>query len=462
MMAIRAGVVAAMAVGACDGGNSPPAEDPRQVVVEMRAAPIRDLDLLFVIDDSNGMLERQIVLQEAFPSLLRRLQGLLVVTPNLHIGVVSTDMGTKASESPVPAPAIGQPGMNGCSGTGKGGALQINQATVTGRFLVDVALPDGGRMTNYADSLEVAFSKLVSAGAAGCGFEQPLAAMRAALDNHPMNAGFLRPEAVLGVVFLADEDDCSVKSTALFGPESPQLGPLASFRCTRFGVTCEVDGATPDAMGQPGTKGECGASPSSVHVDEIEPFRAFLAGLKTDPRHVVVGGFFGPAESVSVELSPPPGGGEPVPRLANACSNMSPTGIQVAHPGVRLQDFVDDFPDRSASATVCQNDYKGGLSQIGDLLRKAMGDSCVLDRLEDVEPETLGVQVDCVVEDLLGGTATAIKSCDTSKGALPCWELREGNTRCATQPPPNFQLAVQREGEPDPATVTRMRCRVER
>jgi hypothetical protein len=33
--------------------------------------------------------------------------------------------------------------------------------------------------------------------------------MCAALDNHPLNTGFLRPQAVLGVVFLTDEDDGS-------------------------------------------------------------------------------------------------------------------------------------------------------------------------------------------------------------------------------------------------------------
>jgi hypothetical protein len=317
-------------------------------------------------------------------------------------------------------------------------------------------------MMNYADSLEVAFAKLVFAGAGGCGFEQPLAAMRAALDNHPMNVGFLRDKAVLGVVFLADEDDCSAKSTALFGADSPELGPLQSFRCTRFGVTCGVDGATPDEMARPGPKGECGGNPSSALIDEIEPFRAFLAGLKAEPRHVVVGGIFGPAEQVSVELGPLPGGGSPVPRLALACSNMGPMGVEAAHPGARLQDFLDDFPDRSTSTTVCQSDYTGVMFQMGDLLRKTMGDSCVLDRLEDVEPKTPGLQTDCVVEELLGGTATAIESCDTSKGALPCWELREGNPRCATQPPPHLELAVQREAAPDPATVTRMRCRVER
>jgi hypothetical protein len=72
--------------------------------------------------------------------------------------------------------------------------------------------------------------------------------VRAALDGNPANAGFLRPGATLGVIFLTDEDDCSVRSPTLFSPANAVLGPLESFRCTRFGVTCEDGGGTPDEI----------------------------------------------------------------------------------------------------------------------------------------------------------------------------------------------------------------------
>jgi hypothetical protein len=101
--------------------------------------------------------------------------------------------------------------------------------------------------------------------------------MRAALDGHPMNAGFLRPEAMLGVVFLGDEDDCSVTSTAMF-MNSPALGPLESFRCTQFGVTCEGGGRTPDEMKQVGEKSGGGANEGSDLVDGVVAYRDFLHG----------------------------------------------------------------------------------------------------------------------------------------------------------------------------------------
>jgi hypothetical protein len=193
--------------------------NPQQGRVEYKEIPVtlnRNVDILFVIDDSPSMLDKQINLKNNFPIFVERLNALPGGLPNLHIGVITSDMGTKASEDALPGPAIGQVGQGGCSGTGKAGALQIYNAPVNGRFLTDVAEPGGGRLRNYTGTLNDAFGMMASAGAGGCGFEQPLAAMRAALDDHPANAGFLRPEAILGVFFLMDEDDCSAKSTALF------------------------------------------------------------------------------------------------------------------------------------------------------------------------------------------------------------------------------------------------------
>ena len=43
------------------------------------------------------------------------------------------------------------------------------------------------------------------------------------------------------------------------------LGALQSFRCTRFGITCEGGGTTPDAMNEAGQKTSC-------HSNEASPF----------------------------------------------------------------------------------------------------------------------------------------------------------------------------------------------
>jgi hypothetical protein len=120
-MSIRVGVAIGLAVGACGEKDKPgPDREQRQVVVELAATPIRDLDLLFVIDDSAGiMLEAQRNLAAGFPGFLERLQGIPGGLPSLHLGVITTDMGTKASGSDTPAPEIGQAGQGRCRGSGR-------------------------------------------------------------------------------------------------------------------------------------------------------------------------------------------------------------------------------------------------------------------------------------------------------------------------------------------------------
>jgi hypothetical protein len=431
----------------------------RQTVVELPVTPNRDLDLLFVIDDSPSMLDKQNNLAANFTSFLDRLQALPGGLPNLHVGVVTTDMGTKASGSPTPGPAIGQVGQGGCSGTGKGGVLQKGMAQLTGtsNFLIDIDASGGVRTRNYTGLLADTFSLMAKQGAVGCGFEQPLAAMRAALDSNPSNIGFLRPQAVLGVVFLTDEDDCSAKNTVLFGPEGPLLGALQSFRCTRFGVTCTDGGQTSEEMNTVGAKTGCGANPASDILDDVAPYRDFLRGLKSDPQRIVVTGLFGPPEPFAVELRAPPGGGAPLPSLTHSCVYTGTTGQEVADPGARLQALLDGFPDRSAFTSICQRDLSAGLGQFGLLFQRAIGTPCVGVPLQDVKPKTDGLQTDCLVEDLVGASAIEIPSCDAKPSARPCWGLETDPTGCAGGFA-GLKLVVQRSTAPDPATVTRMRC----
>jgi hypothetical protein len=458
-----------LAAGACDdgGGDGDDVPDPRQTVAELPAAPSRDLDLLFVIDDSNGMAEKQIVFASNLALLFDRLAAVPGGLPNLHIGVVSTDMGTKASDSPTPGPATGQIGQGGCSGFGKGGTLQLGVATeVTGRFVIDVEAAGGGRTRNYTGGLIDTVGQMLRLNGGGCGFEQPLAAMRASLDNHPMNTGFLRPEALLGVIFLADEDDCSAKSTQLWAPESPTLGPLQSFRCTQFGVTCAVGGQTPDEMKQAGAKGECGSNASSQIIDDVTQFRDFLVGLKGgDARRVVLGGSLGPPEPLAVELRVSPTGG--APGLAHACTYMvGSTRGDAVDPAARMRDLFSRFPDRERFTSICGPEHAPGVVQIAELLRRAIGTGCVEDRLVDTDPAAAGVQADCVVEDVVGEGETAkvtrIEACEAKPEARPCWLLEQDLARCAAAPAPHLGLVVERDEPAVPGAVTRVRCLAER
>lgn len=291
---------------------------------------------------------------------------------------------------------------------------------------------------------------MVRVGSTGCGFEQPLGAMRAALEANPENAGFVRPDATLAVILLTDEDDCSARDAVLFGPDTPD-NPQQSFRCTRFGVTCLQGGNTPDEMMEPGVKGGCGPSTGAL-LDEPSTFRDVLVELKGDPRRVVVGGIIGNPEPVEIELRAATAGGNLLPVLAPSCTFSGPDGMsgtsddQVAEPGVRVQAFLELFDDRSFAGSVCNNDLASPLGGIADRIAFAMGSPCIT---QSIDPAT------CVVEDVVGETITELPPCPAST----CWSLVTDPATC-----PGFDhvaLEVTRAAPPEAATVTRLRCAID-
>jgi hypothetical protein len=445
-------VLGALVVG-CDGGSNPGDDgddDGRETVIDAPATPNRDVDILFMIDDSPSMADKQQNLANNFPNFINTITAGTEGLPNLHLGVISSDMGTSASTG-TPGTPIGQLGQGGCAQRGKAGALTVNGAPVTEQFIVDVET-GGARQKNYTGELAQVFGQMARLGPGGCGFEQPLAAIKAALDNNPSNAGFLRPDALLAIVMLTDEDDCSAQDPGLFAAGEGTLGPQQSFRCTRFGVTCSTGGATPDAMNQVGVKTGCTASTSSDLVDDVTKFHDFITGLKADPSTILVAAIAGTVEPFQVELRAP-GGGTPVPALAHSCTFQGTNGPEVADPPVRIQSFLDQFPG-SVSSSICQADLSGGLAQIGERLRQSTGTLCITQELADVsaQPE---LQVDCIVEDLRAGDAEQIPPCDAGD-SLTCWQLEEDPTACPAAQ--NLKLVVVRDTPPALGTRTRARC----
>src|ERR1022692_2999883 len=57
----------------------------------------RNIDILFMIDDSSSMSAMQTKLQAQLPTFMNVLEGLPMV-PSLHIAVVSSDMGAPSDQ----------------------------------------------------------------------------------------------------------------------------------------------------------------------------------------------------------------------------------------------------------------------------------------------------------------------------------------------------------------------------
>ena len=75
--------------------------------------------------------------------------------------------------------------------------------------------------------------------------------MKVALDHNPANAGFVRPDAYLAVVVIADEDDCSLAKKSLFDGNAadPTYGDRVNFKCTHEGITCDSPATDLDQPG---------------------------------------------------------------------------------------------------------------------------------------------------------------------------------------------------------------------
>lgn len=438
--------------------------NPQQGRVEYKDIPVsvnRDIDILFIIDDSPSMLDKQTNLKNNFPNFINVLNTIEGGLPNVHIGVVSSDLGTKGAGDQTAGPGIGS-GPGSCSGNGKSGNL-VTSASVQGVFIQDTKNPDGTRNVNYTGTLAAAFSSLASVGAGGCGFEQHIEAAKRAVANNPANTGFVRQNAYLALIFIQDEDDCSIAHSTLLGSDTGTLGPLQSFRCNRFGHVCTGGGADSGQMNNTGVKTGCSSKDDGTYLTKVSDYITYFKSLKSDPANVIVAGIMGPAEATNgqgkgetVELRTPPGGGTMIPAVAHSCSYQGANGTEVADPSIRMLQLFDGFPNRSTFNTICQQDLSGSLTQIAQLLRTVIGSPCIEGNLADVDPNTAGDQYDCSVSDVTNfGKAnqseTVLPQCNNagtpaSSTNKPCWSIVPDPMNCMSGS--HLTLKIERNEAP--------------
>jgi hypothetical protein len=463
-LALTLAALAPLGLAACptrdiSSVDQTPTIEARQVI---SVATTRAADILFVIDNSHSMKEEQESLARNFGNFINVLNGIQGGLPSIHIGVVTTDLG------------IGGHTSDQCDGEGDRGLLQ-QTPRVEGcqppndPYIRDTALPGGERDRNYTGSLAEAFSCIAQVGIGGCGVEQHLEAMKLALSR-PENQGFLRQDAYLAVVILADEDDCSAnRAEIVFNPDPEQahinspLGPFNSFRCTEFGVLC--DNATlPRAAGDYRT---CVPRTDSYMNDPISYWN-FLKGLKSSPSLLIGAVIAGNPTPFGVGLTE-----RGAPNLKPSCQSAN----GVADPGIRLKAFSDQFGDHGAFISICQDDLSVAIQTVADLLARIIGTECLQGRIDarDVDASNPGTQLACHVADVrFSGTANetekAIPRCrmvsaetpDTTgtSSDRPCWWVTPNTDKCSTSPT-QLELKIERGGDDAPiGTSVISRCRV--
>jgi hypothetical protein len=378
--------------------------------------PARDVDLLFVMDNSP---DRSSYAQMAsqLDVLLDRLRDVDGQLPNLHVGAVTTDLGTRGTKD-----RLGPPSLN-CAGDGDAGKLQKLGAGLPGGYLEDLRVEGGTRMRNFSSNdLKAELTRLTNPapGTAntGCEFEQPLEAMRRALDpiNNP---GFIRPGAVLSVVFLTTEDDCSIARGALLDPNDATLGPLASFRCTEQGVVCDGD----SDPRRPGARTNCRPREGSQFMVDVSEYKTFLEQYKPNKNDVTVAVVAGSPTPFEVrDLG--------VPTLAPSCMGAGGS----AWPAVRLGAFADAIGGTFINACAPDNAYQQIAAPIVNRQR-----TCFPNLSKD-DGETC-----TVVELAFGVPPTELARCPDGggdTGAKPCWYTYSDAAACPAGN--NFGIAVRR------------------
>jgi hypothetical protein len=394
-------------------------EPERRVVADLDLEPAQKVDLLFVIDNSNSMKDAQ----QSLAAGVGTLRAQLAVdgqAPDLHVAVVSTNVGADPSRA------------NGCDGDGDDGRLLVRRECtgIDGTFLIDEA-GAADRVTNYTGTFEDNLGCMLKLGTGGCGFEQPLESMRRALTR-PQNAGFLRDDALLAIVFVTDEDDCSASDPTLFSgepsdPVDSELGPLSSFRCFDFGVVCEPGGR------EVGARTHCRPAEDSPYLVPIATYVDFLRSLKPDPADVVVSAIAGdvsPVEVVAADIEPDGIADEPL--VAHSCESA----LGVADPPIRLSALIDAFPARGSRASICAGDLASPLSRSARRIRDTLSQRpCVTGDLADAHPGTTGLQPDCLAHAQFsgGGGRTEIPACGRDDSGT-CYTLAPSETSCPKTP----------------------------
>jgi len=218
------------------GGGAGGAPGAGWDVSVFRQRAVTKVDLLLTLDNSYSMADKQALLAEAVPLLVRRLitaGSLLEPVSDVHVGVITSSLGSHGAdgakdvcvtaEDDDHAHLLGQ--LRGLPGTWRGEGF--------------LAWDPRGEQQPPGDASPEIFSdklrrQVQAAGEQGCGYEATLEAWyRFLVDPEPpskivvqgsissrqgvdaeilsQRAAFLRPDSLVAIIMLSDENDCSLR-----------------------------------------------------------------------------------------------------------------------------------------------------------------------------------------------------------------------------------------------------------
>jgi hypothetical protein len=490
-------LVAALAVVGC---TAPPIETPQTKVEQVERMLIEQkannqVDVLFMVDNSSSMEAMQSQLHQHFGDFFKVFDQLAAIGTyaDLHIGVVTSDYG--AGNVTFGACEASPGGQRGILQNGPSSAIQPSDAqpppncqaplrtadNANARY-VEYAFGPSGPTSNLppGQDLITTFTCMAAVGAHGCGFEHQLESVYAALNNTAENAGFLRPGALLTVVFVTNEDDASAPpDTDIYDPNQSQYGYYDTYRQTRYGIACGdplmLAPYGPSLMLLSG----CQSAPLSVGGRQYDPQRYIdlFSHIKSSPEDVILVGIDAPEDPFETLLVDWTSGHGRAPNPAYVgCSPLNPPTclVRLQHscqnhvepaffgdPAIRLNAVIRSVTHNQVTS-ICgdsldaQPDYSAALAGLAKLISTKIVAGCLAAPLPNPS------QPDCVVTDVAtqrdGTTTGSILPQCGSGGSFPCWRIGP-RPECAGLSPDGIGLTIDRNGvAPSLPTVTQVEC----
>jgi len=414
------------------------------------ARPQKDVDILFMIDNSRSMSPKQQALAVNIPKFMQKIESF---GANYQVGVVTSDVGT----TPNASFTYTNPDQAECNTfSGDDGLLQIkpctqrtnlspearnacnalctkpafanaNQITTDGkRWISNIEgktnvpqdlIPDPMNPGKMIDQGPItAFQCMALVGDGGCGMEAPLEGAKRALDGHRTeNAGFMRPGAALAVIFITDEEDCSVQmarrsETAPPTKDCSTPDQNASWDCFNTDYRCLARSMQCDQpMNTQGAHTNCKERPDNF-LEPISKYTKFFGSLTdklvisgiwtvpstTDGGKLVVQRSVAGTSSAFLSLS---GGSDASCKYNGTDGRFSSVWGNAQR---RLSAFADSFGKdknnnpKALQLSICDIDkYENGLNEIAKYIEKVLQPNCL-----PVAPKQVSGQPLCIVGDV--------------------------------------------------------------
>jgi hypothetical protein len=375
----------------------------------------RAVDILFVVDNSGSMGGEQGTLAKSFGTFIDVLES-QQVGANYRIAVTTTDSlgAIRATSCRSRLEEFISDGPFGYNDETQRGCL--DHCTIENLGLGYPWLEKSNGTTNLPDGVTMAqaLQCIGPQGISGFGFEAPLESMRLALLD--TGTGFVRDDALLAIIFVTDEADCSMSDENLSWINSlgwvswttPERASSAS--CWLAGTTCvggpgvydDCFSVDKDQTGAPTTDPELAVLyPLQRYVDTLtelaatkqslggqsEVLLAVLAGVPLDYPETGMNLY---ADSPDWEFNQEYGIG---PACGMGTETLDdPPGI----PAVRLREFAEAFESESRNvSSICAEDYGSAMQGIADAIGEINTRACVGGCVSDQRYDIPGFQPEC-------------------------------------------------------------------